>query len=514
MGIASDNDVVVNDTGDNNDMMGSTDTSVFDSDIGDSDEVKGAGETADISESDSDLGDEVDDIQSVDDFQLSVDKDVKNDRRLFCSLPEKSLSKLLGVTSAVSIYVSDSVPIDDILISDFKKDARQDTLLGLGKLISECGGKTFQYIHVMQLEDDNRYILLDGMRILLALTRSRNTTVPAMIWNFEDKDEAKQNVYPLSLLINRSQNFTVKEKWSMLKQLEQTNNLTPDTLEFLLQLDAGDAMKLKDVMTADKVGYAEIQDNLMSGKWSIDQAYKKLCKQRKEEDRLAKEEEVGVDLTSQTGEYENPDDTSVDDNKISVDEASKILDLADSDVDNVSFDDLNKSNEASEVEVQDTKNRHIVDKAIKQAVFIRDDFHCRCCGIGGANMLGILIFHHIIPVYLGGPDTKKNGLTLCQNCHMLLHQYVSGEVHVDESVMRNDIERNTFKNIFKYGNLLLDAAKSVHKGKKDIHEIDTSGTRHAFPNENVKENKSLFVAKDSSESSDGAKVPADTTDNK
>lgn len=56
-------------------------------------------------------------------------------------------------------------------------------------------------------------------------------------------------------------------------------------------------------------------------------------------------------------------------------------------------------------------------KAISQAVYNRDGWHCRHC-----NNSSSLTPHHVVFQSAGGPDTLDNLLTLCIKCHNDVHE--------------------------------------------------------------------------------------------
>ena len=78
-----------------------------------------------------------------------------------------------------------------------------------------------------------------------------------------------------------SRKHSWKEIWDLYRILELQHSLTPGVLEYLLQLEGGDAMKLKDVMLCD---YEEVKAALMNNEKNLEACYKMLQKLRKEED--------------------------------------------------------------------------------------------------------------------------------------------------------------------------------------------------------------------------------------
>jgi 5-methylcytosine-specific restriction endonuclease McrA len=60
------------------------------------------------------------------------------------------------------------------------------------------------------------------------------------------------------------------------------------------------------------------------------------------------------------------------------------------------------------------------------AVFQRDHFSCKCCGIHGQR--GKIVAHHIIPWSLNKElrFDVSNGITLCKKCHCAIHKPRTG----------------------------------------------------------------------------------------
>lgn len=394
---------------------------------------------------------------------------------------EKLVHKLAGVHNKAHITFVPDLEIDDIIMSNVKKSSRSDTLIGLTEIISEWG--VMSPIHVMTTEDGDMYQLLEGLRRLFGAIRSGLKTIPAMVWDFPDKQEGKDISNLLSLMLNRSQHFTPAEMWYYMQVLETANEAGPGLIEHLLQMNAGDAMKLKDVMLSD-ASYEEIRQDLLASNLTIDAAYKKLCNARKKEDKLAKEDQMALKGTAD-GEEERQ--------HLSVEEVRELLDMGAADVSDTPLEELNMADEAlGGPHYQTTDNREPVDKAIKQATLMRDKFRCRCCGKGGhEGWLGVLVYHHAIPVYCDGPDTVENGLTLCQDCHITLHNYAWGHLHVRVDEL-SPAEKKVFTNIFRYGNLIIKAQQKLKIDPSRIKAENQRSARHMRPGEGLGVNKEAF----------------------
>jgi hypothetical protein len=56
----------------------------------------------------------------------------------------------------------------------------------------------------------------------------------------------------------------------------------------------------------------------------------------------------------------------------------------------------------------------------------RDNYTCRNCGINKQGAPGMIFHaHHIIPHLKGGADEESNLITLCEDCHSLLHLHLN-----------------------------------------------------------------------------------------
>lgn len=407
---------------------------------------------------------------------------------------EQTDNFISNIKSKVNIEMRE-ILIEDIIVSNYKKVSREGTLIGLNTSVKKFGVVT--PIHVLALEDEDCYMLLDGLRRVFSALRNGKEKINAMVWDFEDKEEAKEKANIISGEINKSEKYNAKEQWEQMKLLESVNGASPGLVESLLQMNSGDAMKLKDIMLAGDE-YSELRDKLLMGDLTIDAAYKKLANARKKENKLAKEDTMVIEekngVTNINSGYV---DESIDSEpKLSVSEVKDLLELSDStDVDeDVNLEDLDKTSEIRGNVVQDTKDRKPVDQAVKQNTLIRDNFQCRCCGLGGdgkGSFINVLVYHHIIPVYCGGPDTVDNGLTLCANCHLTLHDYLFGKIQIKVDEL-DERTKKIYKNIFKYGNIALEAQKKAGLGRKEAGKLDAPSRKHIMPGTLIKDNEKAF----------------------
>ena len=411
---------------------------------------------------------------------------------------EEKAMHMLKITSDKFDLDEKTIPIKSIGFSEPVKTGRKQTMIGLTKTISELGVVT--PIHVMTTEtydededdDSFKYILLDGLRRIFGATKNNITEIKAVIWDFHDKELGRQLALPLSLILNRTQKRSWAEVWDLYTILEMQSQVTPGTLEYLLQLESGDAMKLKDVMLCD---YSEVKEGLLSGEKTLDQCYKMLQKLRKEEDALANEDNTGFsDTVEDADEIVNESNSN---GLLSDDDVMQLLELSDSiDENDIDEQDFEEMNTGGEVEHQVVGDRHPVDPAIKQGTFQRDKFRCRCCQTGGVAFLGTLIYHHAVPVSDGGPDTIENGLTLCDSCHQILHitQKNRGKINMTKEQFDEYDEQTQrrIKLILKYAKIAVEADKLRGKNRKEIIADANAGARHRMPGETLKETQRLY----------------------
>ena len=410
---------------------------------------------------------------------------------------DEKLNNLLKITSDSYTRKFERIKINQIGFTDPVKKSRLETMTGLTSTIKDLG--VLDPIDVMTVEDpddDYKYVLIAGLRRVYGALKNGQTEIDAIVWDFKDKDQGNDLALYLGLMLNRTQRRKWGEIWHLYQILELQSAITPGTLEYLLQLESGDAMKLKDVMLCD---YDEVKEALLSGDKNLDGCYKMLAKLRKEEDQLAKEDAMGAADTVE-GADEIASDNTGDNGQLSDQDVMELLEMVDSlddnDLSDEDFDGLNQS--AFDAERQKVGDRHPVDPAIRQGTFQRDNFKCRCCGTGGVAFLATLVYHHAIPVHCGGADTVENGLTLCDSCHQTLHcaEKSGGKIPMtrDQFELYDEKEQLRIKKILKYANVAVEAAKRKGISRERIAEEANRSARHRMPGENLRETQAGFAA--------------------
>ena len=413
---------------------------------------------------------------------------------------EERAFNLLSLTSDKFSLSTEVIKIGEIGLSEPTKRGRQKTMIGLTQSVKDMGILT--PIHVMKVAeedatDDYKYVLIDGLRRMFGAIKNGMTEICATVWDFEDKEKGMELLLPLSLMLNRQQKRQWSEVWDLYRILELQSAITPGTLEFLLQLEAGDAMRLKDVMLCD---YSEVKEALLSGEKNLDACYKMLQKMRKEEDQLGKDDATGFGDTVE-GAEEVAGDVTEGSEQLTDQDVLELLEMADSldDDSEVSSDDFSDMStpDSDFVDQQKVGERHPLDPALRQAVLARDDFTCRCCGMKmiGAR-LGLIAVHHIIPVHCSGKDELKNLVTLCSNCHILLHicERNGGTILMPESEFNELLpsEKSSMKRALKLARIAIAADKRKGLSKEQIGNATKDSIRHRMPGVGLKENQIAY----------------------
>lgn len=418
---------------------------------------------------------------------------------------EERTNDLLKLSSDAFELSYECIKINQIGVTDPLKRGRYKTITGLTSTVKELGVIT--PIHVMTVseevaDDDYRYVLLDGLRRMYGALRNGQTEINAVVWDFKDKDQGTDLALFLSLVLNRRERRSWGEIWDLYKVLEMQSAITPGTLEHLLQLESGDAMKLKDVMLCD---YIEVQQALLNNEKTLDGAYKMLQKLRKEEDRLAMEDATGVSDTVEGADALASNNVG-EKGQLSESDVIELLEMADTDIDSVSEDDFDALNAVDKdfIDHQKVGERHPIDPAIRQSVLQRDNFTCKCCGMKmiGAR-LGLVAVHHVIPVHASGGDSMENLITLDVGCHILLHimERNGGSILMSKEDFEAlpEHEQETLKKILKYSRIAIEADKRKGLSKKDIADRTSDAIRHPMPGAGFKQNQVAYAKAQASE---------------
>lgn len=407
---------------------------------------------------------------------------------------EEKVSHILKLTSDAYTRKFERIQISQIGFTDPVKKSRSETMIGLTSTIKDLG--VLDPIDVMTVpeeseDDDYKYVLIAGLRRVFGALKNGQTEIDAIVWDFKDKDQGSDLALYLGLLLNKTQRRSWAETWHLYQILELQSAITPGTLEYLLQLESGDAMKLKDVMLCD---YDEVKQALLNDEKTLDGAYKLLSKLRKEEDRLAAEDAMGV-AEDVEGASDVADSHVGERGTLSDQDVLELLEMADSadgDVEGDDFSDLNKGVDEHQV----VGERHPLDPALKSAVLARDNFRCRCCGFGGPAALGILAAHHVLPVHVGGADTIDNLVTLDVGCHILIHvaERNGGKLQMtrEEFESYSPEDQTKLKRILKYSKVAVEADRRRNMSLEEVRSATTDAIRHPMPGAGLPDNQRAY----------------------
>lgn len=495
-------------------------------------------DTDDPTESEDDETPDADDIDEGSDDETSADTeaapfriDIDTD-----GLNSAAVEAISSVNDVVTVK-SDAYSVRYTHISPHQvvgtkpiKDYRADTYSGLFNVIREM--KVIVPIVVTPLAEyadflaDNnittgaeadelgyagpRYRLIDGWRRVFAALKNNQDEVPAAIITFHDIEVGRDLATLMHLVLNRAQKHTWPEKWSMVKVVDESYSLTPSMLDWLLNLDAGDSMRLKEVMLAE---YPEVTEGFLSGKKDLMRSYKALEKLRKEEanptagddDRKISSVDEASDLAADdTGDAPLSDEEVKnllemgDELREVRDLLNKEADTDDTDIDDDNYggdpipenaaeqvgfeggdDDEDMFGEVDENTVQDTKDRKPLSKELRTAILARDEFTCQACGYGKGITsmvhLGQLEAHHKTSVYVGGSDAMSNFVTLCQRCHGLVHILAGFNAKIgmtkEEFEKVPDNDQTMFRVCIKFAKIILKAEEETGKALRKYKPV-------------------------------------------
>lgn len=500
-----------------------------DTDEADEDAVGDGDETPD--DDDMDLNEGTDDETSADTeatpFRIDIDTD---------SLDSAAVEAISSVNDVVTVK-SDAYSVRYTHISPHQvvgtkpiKDYRADTYSGLFNVIREMGvivpvvvTPLAEYADFLAnnnittgAEADElgyagpRYRVLDGWRRIFASLKNNQDEIPAAIVTFHDPEVGRDLSNLMHLVLNRAQTHTWAEKWAMQQVMEESYSLTPSMLDWLLLIDAGDSMRLKEVMLAE---YPEVTDEFLSGKKDLARSYKALEKLRKAEaNPTAGDDDRKISSVDEAGDLATDDteDAPLSDEEVKNllemgDELREVRDLLnkeadtdDADIDDDNYggdpipenaaeqvgfeggdDDEDMFGEVDENTVQDTKDRKPLSKELRTAILARDEFTCQACGYGKGITsmvhLGQLEAHHKTSVYVGGSDAMSNFVTLCQRCHGLVHILAgfNAKIGMTKEEFENvpDNDQTMFRVCIKLAKIILKAEEETGKALRKYKPV-------------------------------------------
>lgn len=441
----------------------------------------------------------VEDEELVDDTTISSEEDIQQSLKI----DKNNFTIDIGV-----IKLNDCLPPEPL------KQSRKKTYIGLTQSVSELGILT--PIHVMVSEgfsdyvdeggdpddyDGIRYILLDGFRRMYAGLKVGLKTCNAVIWDFKDKELGSELSTTISLVLNKDQRHNWEEIWYLMGILEMRSPLSPGTLEYLLQLESGDAMKLKEIMQRAE-DFPEPKEDLLSNKKNINQCFQALQKMMKEQDQLLKEDTLGISEVEQGDEVIDSSEEQGTRKELSDEEVRDILEMEDGseELGEDDFDENIGYDVDSEPERQKVGERHELSRELKAETMMRDNYTCQCCGLGKEmsmfERMGVLQSHHIISVANSGPDTKENITTLCMTCHTLVHLTIRAGLKMgiskEEFEGMSEESQEMHKKIRNLAKRDYNAAKKLGKNPQKIREDNKDYYKFKMPGSDLSANKAAL----------------------
>lgn len=489
------------------------------------------GDGDEMTEDDTDLNEGADDETSADTeaapFRIDIDTD---------NLDSAAVEAISSVNDVVTVK-SDAYSVRYTHISPHQvvgtkpiKNYRADTYSGLFNVIREMGVIVPVVVTPLAeyadfLADNNittgaeadelgyagpRYRVLDGWRRIFASLKNNYDEIPAAIVTFHDPEVGRDLSNLMHLVLNRAQTHTWAEKWAMQQVMEESYSLTPSMLDWLLLIDAGDSMRLKEVMLAE---YPEVTEDFLSGKKDLTRSYKALEKLRKAEaNPTAGDDDRKISSVDEAGDLATADteDAPLSDEEVKNllemgDELREVRDLLnkeadtdDTDIDDDNYggdpipenaaeqvgfeggdDDEDMFGEVDENTVQDTKDRKPLSKELRTAILARDEFTCQACGYGKGITsmvhLGQLEAHHKTSVYVGGSDAMSNFVTLCQRCHGLVHILAgfNAKIGMTKEEFENvpDNDQTMFRVCIKLAKVILKAEEETGKALRKYKPV-------------------------------------------
>ena len=435
---------------------------------------------SDTSDSESDHVEADNDGTVIDgDDLLSEDTDDDENARIISQ--RNSSNNFLGDTpTQISVASSDTnqdtfrmVYADIGKIAVTKRIRTSQNVDDLQKQISETG--LLEPITVGLTRTEGVYVLLDGFRRLIACAKLGKTKIPCVI----NRNINTADIPIVTALYNKNKVYTIKEIIEYISYLEKDMGImNPQLIEYMLPLNPGDYNKLKDVLADND---DDILDKLYSGIFTIDQAFKKVEKNRKsmtqdEKDmkKLQQATENGQDMEKvkdQGEELSQAEDEGSNMTEEQLNQLGANAQSLDDNLDDQSVEEMDKA--ANEIDnsfkphQQKVGEREYIDPNLKKQVMARDGYKCWCCKTGGEAFVDVLDFHHIIPVFLGGKDTKENAVMLCLTCHRMVHLYQTRDLYLPDPKSEDEVnamtdgeramyeaERNRYKRIIKLGTFI------------------------------------------------------------
>lgn len=370
----------------------------------------------------------------------------------------------------------DYIDINDIIVWQPRIRSASD-VTALTTSIRNDG--LLQPLVVAPTQTEGKYVLIKGARRLLACASLKMRKIPCVI----NSQVNVSDIHVIEPLYSHNKTYSVSDMLKYIDYLRDEKKISaPSMIEYLLNLNSGDYLKLMDVMDDND---DEIVGALLSGQLDIGSAYKKLEQKRKKigrdkmsDARVAKiyddAAKYGVDILADSGETGTDTGLTEEEQHEIIDSLGDMEDM--SDVDGDALMQEGNSIAGYEAHKQDPNNRERLDPKTRKSVLARDNNTCRICGMGGQEYIETLDVHHLVEVYLGGNDDINNLITACTVCHKLVHLWGRGELMIRPFTEMDEAEANKFKRIIKLGNIIRKGMASKGMKKEQLKKVDQADT--------------------------------------
>lgn len=307
----------------------------------------------------------------------------------------------LKLNGTLSIEI---LKLDDIFIPPRTRKNDKEDMIELEKSIQQWG--LIEPLHVIPYKD--KYIIVSGVRRYIAMRNLRMEEAPCII----DTTRKKDIIRYLEVISNGIRRYKFVELMDFGAYIEKKQPvLKSEVIENILGMEAGDYLKAKYIQTMDEFG---VLAEVILGKKSIKEGFKKIEKE------LAKLDKEKLEQAEKNIEA-NPDGT-YDYNSLQ----------------------LEKPNE------QTTKDRQPLPRHLVDRIRARDGHTCQSCGLGfyQPELTSVFETHHVVPVHNKGNDDDNNLLTICSNCHKIIHSYADNKFNPPENRLSH------YTNVILLGNII------------------------------------------------------------
>ncbi len=82
-----------------------------------------------------------------------------------------------------------------------------------------------------------------------------------------------------------------------------------------------------------------------------------------------------------------------------------------------------------------------------------EDAVCRCVASHRPPPLELHV-HHILPIYLGGPDVPSNRVTICPTAHSSVHEILRLMLKADRALTETELENAEPRPVSRYAGVL------------------------------------------------------------